>query len=110
MTDESELTFHERVEADLKDHFGKEAVHSEVALPTTARRVDIMMETPHGAPDFAIEVENDWEACVKGHGQATLYAEQTGARPFVVVPEGHVEMPEALFLFSGRVTLVQYPV
>lgn len=94
---------------DLEDAYGAENVRREVVLPVTERRVDILVETPSAAPDLAIEVENDFESVPGAVGQAIQYAEQTGARPVVFVPEGHVEIPEVFHLASRGVDIFQYP-
>lgn len=108
MPDETEGAFREQVVADLEDAYGAARVRTDVTLPATDRRCDIIVKTHVGADDLAIEVENDFEAVMKGRSQARLYAEQVGAEPYVVVPAGHVDIPEVFYLSGGDVEVVQW--
>lgn len=93
MTHENERKFGDRIEEELNTRFGRTNVRREVYLQDTRRYADFLVEGE--LQDYAIEVENDWEACLKGVGQAILYANHfDNCKPVVVVPKGHVEYPE----------------
>lgn len=93
VTHEPELSFRDRIVAYLQDHYGEENVEENKYLPEPYRFCDIWVEGP--LVDYAIEVENDFDAAIKGVGQALIYAaEEENAVPIVVVPPGHVEEPE----------------
>lgn len=109
MTHESETAFREEVAADLAEMYGEEAVEQTKHLDVSGRVVDIYVQTPDGADDLAIEVENDFEATFEGHGQTSLYAHQLDAHPILLIPEGHIEFPEAFYLAAEDVTIFQYP-
>lgn len=91
---ESELTFHDRVLLWAEDTYGSENVESEAYQRETRRYVDILVHGP--ITDFAIELENDAKASIKGIGQASLYAATAGHRyvPIVIVPDDHVDQPD----------------
>lgn len=110
MTHESELDFGEKVVLRLEEMYGEEAIETQYTLPDTGRRVDVYVDTPGNVPPMAMEVENDFESVFNGIGQAWLYSQQLAAMPFVVVPTGHVELPELLYLAGSPVTIVQFPV
>jgi len=97
------------IASDLKDVYGANRVRTEVVLPVTERRLDIFVETPSGADDLAIEVENGFESAAQGIGQAIQYAEQKNARAVVFVPPGHIEIPEVFYLSARGVDIYQYP-
>lgn len=98
MTHEEERPYHERLVEHLVTEYGEEHVETDVYLEETGRFCDVLVETP--LVTLALEVENDWEAVIKGIGQATLYAAHypEGAVPVVVTPPGHVEEPEVSLL------------
>lgn len=108
MSDRTEKTFHEQVREYLIDEYGNENIEHEKYLEETGRYADFWIDGP--LMSLAVEVENDWEAVMKGIGQSILYAahEQSTA-PVVVVPKGHVEYPEVQML-REKVTIVELDV
>lgn len=107
MTHESEKDFKHRVLEELGKIFDYKNVYEDVYLDETERFADAYVEGPFC--DFAIEIENDFEAVFKGIGQSILYAKELDAVPVVIVPEGHVENPEADIL-NGFVRIVEMDV
>lgn len=106
MTDESETNFSEEVSDQLVDYFGEEHVYENVYMAETRRYADFIVETPFFR--LAIEVENNWEAAIKGIGQAQLYAAHyNDAIPVVIVPEGHIESPEYEYL-RNQVLILEF--
>lgn len=99
MTHESEYTFMDAVEAFLDGYYSK--FEREHVLPSQ-RRPDFVVWTAMGT--VAVEVENDFEAAIKGAGQAQMYAAEVEetyygpCEPLVIVPSGHVENPEVEYL------------
>lgn len=94
MTDEPESSFADRV-FEWADEWALAATQN-YRLPSR-RVVDVLALTEPAK--FVIEVENDFEAAVKGVGQAAIYADGVDRSlrpvyPLVVVPTGHVEEPE----------------
>lgn len=91
---ETERTFHATVVAWAMDQYGEEEVFSKAYQGITRRYPDILINGP--ITDYAIEVENDADAAIKGIGQASLYAATAGHRyvPIVIVPDGHIAEPE----------------
>lgn len=74
-------------------------VRSNVYLPTSQRFADLVIEDSFAV--YAVELENDFEACLKGTSQAAIYAEgvqgdypDRPVYPVVITPTGHVEEPE----------------
>lgn len=98
MTHDSERNYQERVADWFRSEYGDDSVLTNVYLPKTGRYVDLLVEIP--PLSFAIEIENDWEACFKGVGQALLYGAESNSIPVVIVPKGHVEEPERAYLSS----------
>ena len=98
MSDITELAFaDEHVGPWLADLFGAENIEQEVYLDNSGRYADFWVDLGQFA--IAVEVENDWEASVKGVGQAMLYAKhEQNVWPLVVVPKGHIEQPEFDYL------------
>jgi hypothetical protein len=93
MSDEQEAEFQDRVVAYLQDQYGKDNVEESKYLPDPYRFCDIWVEGP--LFDYAIEVENDFEAATAGVGQAVIYAaEEVNAVPVIVLPPDHSEEPE----------------
>lgn len=93
MTHESEETFQDRVVEYLEDEYGAENIEENKYLPDPYRFCDIWVEGP--LVDYAIEVENDFDAAIKGVGQSLIYAaEEVNAVPIVVLPANHVDEPE----------------
>lgn len=94
MPHQYEDNFHEDVAGYLESHFGEDNVDHELYLPQTGRYCDFWVTGP--LTDYAIEVENDWEAAIQGVGQSLLYAAHAANTiPVVIVPDGHIEEPEA---------------
>jgi hypothetical protein len=93
---EDEITFSEKVRAELVAHFGKDNITEQKYLPETYRFADFYVEGKF--MNYAIEVENDFEAVLKGIGQVLIYANELDAVPVIVIPEGHIEEPEATIL------------
>ena len=104
-----EKEFASRVVSDLIEFYSEDEVYEEVVLPATQRRVDIVVNPKNHDIKFAIEVENDFEAVFGGIGQAEIYAAELNATPLIIVPEGHVEYPEIMYLSNSRVEILQYP-
>lgn len=98
MTHESERPYHDCVVAWLKEEYGEDNVETDKYLRETGRYCDVWIDGPLAV--LAVEIENDWEAVLKGIGQAHLYAahETAGAVPMVITPPGHVEEPEVTLL------------
>lgn len=103
MPHETEKSFQYRVRKYLEKKYGKENVLDHEYLKEspfegeTGRFVDYWVNSPIGI--LAIEVENDFEACFKGTGQAIVYAlHEREAMPLIIVPPGHVKEPEATML------------
>lgn len=97
MAHESERTFHEKVLEYLEGVYGEENVETNKYLSEARRYCDVWVETQLGI--LAIEIENDFEACFKGVGQAIVYAaHHEEAMPMIIVPEDHVEEPERSML------------
>lgn len=100
MTHVPEGTFDAAVHDHLHAVFpGAAEIDYQVRLPSSNRRVDfVVVHTRPGDADnlvHAVEVENDFEAMVKGTGQAQMYAGHYNlATPVVAYPVGHVEEPE----------------
>lgn len=93
MTHEEEAPFQDRVVKYLEDEYGNENIEENKYLPDPYRFCDIWVEGP--VVDYAIEVENDFDAAITGVGQALIYAaEEVNAVPIVVLPTDHVEEPE----------------
>lgn len=104
MTHEYESEFHETVAAWLEANFGEANVTYEPRLPATGRVPDFWVRDD--LCNYAVEVENDWEAVIKGVGQAVLYAAHSPNTVAVVaVPPGHLEQPEAS-LIAERTSVV----
>lgn len=93
-SDEPEKPFQDRVVAYLEDEYGAENVEEDKYLPDPYRFCDVWVE---GAlVDYAIEIENDFDAAINGVGQALMYAaEEENAVPIVVLPPDHTDEPEA---------------
>lgn len=87
----SELEFHERVVADLRDVLPESWVRSEFVLPSR-REVDVVVDVggrDAGPPiGFAIELEDHPDSCIAGAGQASQYAGELGPgyAPIVAYP------------------------
>lgn len=93
MTDKNERTFEDEVEILLNEVYGEDNVFRQYYYDESYRFADFYVRGP--LFDMALELENDWEACIKGVGQALLYSgHKKNCIPVVVVPEGHVEQPE----------------
>lgn len=108
MANISEKVYHEYVLDDLQDTFGSENVESERFLEETGRFCDIWIEA--GPVVLACELENDWEAVIKGVSQALLYAQHDPrALPVVILPPGLVESPEKEML-ENYVPIIEYGV
>lgn len=100
MSHETEDAYHEKVKSILERSYGEENVEYEKYLPETRRFVDFWVEGP--VVDLAIEVENDFEAALKGAGQSILYAaHELNAVPVIILPPDHVEQPEADMMRSN---------
>ena len=110
MPDEHEDPFQTEVKAWLEDTYGEENVYEEKVLPVTQTRVDLYVETAGDSPDFMFEVENDWDGVKGSHGQSILYADQLDARPFIVVPEGHIAWPGILHFYDSPVDIIPFSV
>lgn len=105
---EPEQSFYDRVEQFLETEYGAANVESDKFLPEPYRFADLWVETP--LVDYAIEVENDFEAVLKGVGQVLIYAaEETNAVPVIIVPPDHVDEPEVSAL-RRRVPVVELAV
>lgn len=94
-----ENTLEAAVEQHVQAVLSPEDLAYQVHLPDTGREADFVavQTTPPNTSNlvYAIEVENDWEAVMKGVGQALLYAGHFDRGiPVVAFPEGHVEQPE----------------
>lgn len=97
MTHESEHDFTDRVGHYLEGMFGEDNVFGNLYLKETGRYADWWVDLD--VVILAIEVENDWEAAIKGVGQAILYSKHSEkAIPLVIIPPGHIEEPEATML------------
>lgn len=106
MTHESEKSFAEKVGDYLKRLYGDDNVEEQKYLSESARYVDYWVSGPF--VDMAIEVENDFESVFTGDGQAIMYAGHgDNVVPVVVVPEGHVQNPEAEYM-SRFVAIVEF--
>lgn len=100
MTHVSESTYQDRVEEWLIGEYGEDNVERNKYLNEpdvydegTIRFCDFWVEGP--VCTFAIEVENDFDACWKGKTQAEIYSKfDSGAVPVIFIPPGHVEEPE----------------
>lgn len=108
MPHEPETSFQQRVKYWLTSKYGEANVREEVVLPVTRNRADLHVETPSAAPDMVFETEDDWGGVESSYGQLLGYADQLDARPFIVVPEGHVEWPEILHLYDSPVQVVPF--
>lgn len=105
MTHETERVFHEAVGAVLRRAYGEDAVESKVRLGATERICDYVV-TRAGRDRLCVEVENDFEAAIEGTGQAVLYANHyTLGQGIVIVPDGHIEFPENVYLWSDKTTV-----
>lgn len=105
MTHESERTYSEKVEEYLISEYGEANVERNKHLSKTDRYVDFWVDGPVVA--LAIEVENNFEAVLKGTGQSILYAaHELNAVPVIILPPDHVEQPEADMIRSN-VALVE---
>lgn len=105
MTHESETSFDERVEEYLIEKYGEHHVEHNVYLSESGRYADFHVKGP--VVELMIEVENDFEACFKGTGQALLYAAHSrNAVPVIIAPPGHVKEPEAEML-SRHVPIIE---
>lgn len=105
MVHESEKSFHDKVHEYLIDAYGENNVTSKVYLEESYRFADFWVHTP--IVDLAIEVENDFNAVIRGVGQAFLYAAHSkNAVPVVIVPKGHIEQPEVDML-RQRITITE---
>lgn len=103
MAHETEKSYADRIEEWLVDTYGRDNVHRDYYLSRTVRYVDFYVNGP--LTDFAIEVENDFEAVFKGIGQSLLYAGDIGsATPLIIIPPGHFEEPERTIL-NNHVTI-----
>lgn len=101
----AENTFHGTVGEALRDIYGHENVEREKYLTDTGRWVDFWVEGE--LVNFAIEVENDFEACFKGAGQAIVYAaHKPKTIPLIITPAHHVDQPEARML-SQTVPIIE---
>lgn len=102
---ESEWDFDDKVERYLVEHYGEENVEDNRRLEENDRIADFFVKGP--LTTFAIEVENDFEACIKGTGQAIIYAhDRMGVTPIVITPKDHIEYPEASAL-NEQATIVE---
>jgi hypothetical protein len=100
MTHETEDAYHDKVKTILERLYGARNVEHERYFEETGRFVDFWVEGP--IVDLAIEVENDFEAALKGAGQSILYAaNELNAVPVIILPLGHVEQPEADMMRSN---------
>lgn len=100
MVHEPESEYTENVAEWLEDTFGEENVEANRYLEATGRYADYWVDL--GAVSIAVEVENDWEAAIKGVGQASLYAAHAeNVWPLVVLPTGHVDEPESTYLSTS---------
>lgn len=112
MSHEPESEYEEKVLHALRDAYGEDNVHSQETLDSTGRRADIVVTQPGSTEARLVaEVENDWEACLKGAGQVILYSKELGCPGYIFVPPHHVETPEILYLErASDFTIVQFPV
>lgn len=92
-----EKSFKDTVEEKFRELFPEADIQTEPYLPESGRYPDLLVENTEFG-NFAVEIENDFEAAFKGVGQALVYSGETGYTPVVVVPEGHVKEPEWTFL------------
>lgn len=96
MTHEPEWSFSAVVGQWLEGQFPRADITKQQQL-ASGRIPDYVVELD--GFHIAVEVENDWEGAIGGVGQAVLYAaHMENTMPMVVVPEGHVEFPEAALL------------
>lgn len=109
MSHVDEEEFVNKIVSDLIEIYGEDEVQQEVVLPATQRRIDIVVNPSNHPAKFAIEVENNFEAVFSGIGQAEIYAAEIDATPLIMIPEGHVEYPEIMYLSNSRVEILQYP-
>lgn len=107
MTHESEKSYSYRVRKFLEETYGKDNVHGNHYLSESVRYVDYYVEGP--LANFAIEIENDFEACLKGTGQALIYAGELECVPLIIVPPDHIERPEYEYL-NEHVEIVELDV
>lgn len=97
MTHESERDFSDKVRVWLEDEFGEDNVIGPQYLDETSRLADFWVF--NGLTIYAIEVENDFEAAVKGFGQSWLYSfHHPIATPIIILPEEHVQYPEVTMM------------
>ncbi|MDY7082247.1 MAG: hypothetical protein SXQ77_07565, partial [Halobacteria archaeon] len=102
-----EAAFEEKVVARLREFYGPEMVKPQYRFEESGRVADILLHGPLAS--FAIEIENDWEAAIKGIGQAVVYASEVGPIvPVVCLPRGHTEMPEAENVRNWGTLIVEY--
>lgn len=110
MTEESEshepeTTFQDHVERYLENKYGEENVERSRYFSESRRYCDLWVDGP--VVDLAIEVESRFSSAFKGVGQSVLYAaHEKNAVPIIVVPEDHVEQPEA-DMIRNRVPIVE---
>lgn len=109
MTHVSEYDFSDVVQAWLEETFGQSTVDDYHHLSESDRIADFYVNL--GRVGVVVEVENDFEAVVRGVGQSLLYgAHFPNAWPLVVVPEGHIENPEfEYFRHRSPVAIVELP-
>lgn len=95
---EPERPFHQRVVEYFIEEYGAENVETDKYLGEAYRYADVWVEGP--LVEFAVEIENDFEAVFKGIGQAELYAAHGSANtvPVVVVPPDHTDEPDVTML------------
>lgn len=106
---EPEDDFAVKVEKWLIEQYGEDNVEGNKYLSDehiynidaeSRRYVDFWVNGP--MCDFAIEVENDFDAAFNGVGQSVVYAAHTFDDPnvkrVIILPEDHVEQPEATMM------------
>jgi hypothetical protein len=105
MSDISESAFNDAVEEWIDDHFPTARVEDNPTLSDTDRQPDYWLYL--AGMNVAIEVENDWEACVKGVGQALMYAAHLpNTVPVVLLPTGYAEQPESEMVASRTPVII----
>lgn len=77
--------FHDRVLDELQKILPAEWIRSEVVLPRTQRRADIVVDIPDLPLGFVVELEDRPEDVIGGAGQAVQYAGELGRGYFPAV-------------------------
>lgn len=106
MTHLSERAFTDVVEAWFRAEYGDSQVEREVYQPGPYWFVDLVVDT--GPVNLFVEVENDAASIRDGVGQALGYAaSQPHSVPLLVVPMGHVEMPDVQRLRASQALVIR---